>query len=90
MTITELADSTVAAPGRLADRVRAARLPPPDVRQRIRREAGIPLRTMAASLGVTAGAVQRWEQGRVTPRHEHAIAYRRLLDELEQAIRETP
>ncbi|MUN38983.1 hypothetical protein GNZ18_20590 [Actinomadura sp. NEAU-AAG5] len=45
---------------------------------------------MAASLGVTAGAVQRWEQGRVTPRHEHAIAYRRLLDELEQAIRETP
>lgn len=43
---------------------------------------------MAAQLGVTATAVQRWESGKVAPRLEHAIAYRRLLDELSLAIKE--
>lgn len=48
------------------------------------------LRAMAAELGVTPMTVQRWESGAAMPRLEHAVAYRRLLDELDQAIRETP
>lgn len=30
--------------------------------------------------------VHRWEHGAVTPRLEHAIRYRSLLDALEQAV----
>lgn len=70
----------------LAAEVAAARLPSPAVRRRIRTKAGIGLREMARHLDVTPMTVQRWERGTSTPRRDRAIAYRRLLDELSEAL----
>jgi DNA-binding transcriptional regulator YiaG len=82
----ELADS-VGPPGEsLVEKVRASRLPPPDVRRRIRKEAGLPMRVLAAHLNVTTMTVFRWERGEAVPRMDHAIAYRQLLDELTKAV----
>lgn len=67
--------------------VKACRLPPPARRRRIREEADVSLRAMAKVLGVTAGALQRWEAGTVTPRRANAVKYGRLLHMLEEAVR---
>jgi DNA-binding transcriptional regulator YiaG len=67
----------------LVDRVRAAQLPPPSVRERIRLDAGLSLRAIAETLDVDPMSVHRWERGLVRPRLDHAIAYRRLLDDLQ-------
>ncbi|MEU9833275.1 helix-turn-helix transcriptional regulator [Streptosporangium sp. NPDC048047] len=69
----------------LVVRVRAAQLPPPRVRRRIRRASKASLRDFADHLGVSAMTVLRWEQGKAEPRLSHAIAYRRLLDEIREA-----
>jgi DNA-binding transcriptional regulator YiaG len=58
------------------------------MRQQIRKEARVPLREMAASLNVAPMTLQRWERGVATPRLDHAVSYRRLLDELEAALNE--
>jgi DNA-binding XRE family transcriptional regulator len=71
----------------LVERVRLGRLPPVAVRERIRIEAGLSLRALAAELGVDPMSVYRWERGYARPRLEHAIAYAKLLDQLEQACR---
>lgn len=71
----------------LPDRVRAAQLPSPRVRRRIRTNSRATLRDFANVLGVSPMTVLRWEQGRAEPRLEHAIAYRRLLDQIKEAIR---
>jgi hypothetical protein len=34
---------------------------------------------------VTAETIRRWESGDATPRDEHAVAYRQLLETLEEA-----
>lgn len=61
------------------------RLPSPAERGRIRRDAGVSLRKLAAAIpphGVSAMAVVRWEAG-ATPRDPaHVRGYGRLLDEL--------
>jgi len=64
----------------LPERLRQAQLPPPSVRRRMRGAAT--LRDVGRELGVTAMTVQRWETGVMTPRLEHAIRYRALLDAL--------
>ncbi len=70
----------------LLERVRSKRkLPIPAQRRRIREEAGISLRAMAAALKVSHTAVASWERG-ATPR-EHVAAYAQLLTELEDALR---
>lgn len=71
----------------LISRVRASQLPTPAVRRTIRRRAGAPLREMGKALGVSPMTVLRWEQGATEPRLENAIAYRRLLDALQEATR---
>lgn len=86
MATSEFAVSDPPPKDSLGARVRASRLPPPSVRQRIRRESRIPLREMAVHLAVTPMTVLRWERGEAKPRLGHAIAYRRLLDELEEAM----
>lgn len=63
----------------LAERVRAAQLPPPEERARIRRASRATLRDFAEVLGVTAMTVHRWETGEVEPRLKQAEAYGRLL-----------
>jgi DNA-binding XRE family transcriptional regulator len=75
----------------LAERVRAARLPSPDERARIRRESGATLRDVAAELArrgcrVSPMTVHRWETGQDEPRLHRAIAYRQVLDEIQAAI----
>jgi DNA-binding transcriptional regulator YiaG len=70
---------------RLASQVRAACLPPPDERRKIRVAAGVSFAEVGAELGVSATAVMRWERGTSTPRRDRAVAYRRLLDELQKA-----
>lgn len=70
----------------LAQRVRSARLPSPDERARIRREARLPLRDFAEALGVTTATVYRWETGGVEPKAAHAVAYADLLNKIQQAL----
>jgi transcriptional regulator with XRE-family HTH domain len=67
----------------LVEQLRATQLPPPAERRRIRRRAGATLQAIGKELGVTAMTVLRWENGEAVPKPEHAIAYRRLLEELE-------
>ncbi len=69
----------------LIRRVKAARLPAPDERRKIRLSAGVSLEELAAELGVTPGAVSRWELGQSEPRTKNALAYRALLDALKKA-----
>jgi len=68
--------------------VRAAKLPEPAERKRIRREAGLSLRRLGEALGVTEGAMWRWENGTPGqgPSLENAIRYRELLEELQKAV----
>jgi DNA-binding transcriptional regulator YiaG len=70
----------------LADRVRAGQLPMPVVRKRIRESANVSLRVMATELGVSVMSMSRWESGGTTPTLDNAIAYRKLLDDLPQAV----
>jgi DNA-binding transcriptional regulator YiaG len=72
----------------LAHRVRAAQLPPPDERRRIRLAAGVTYAEIAAELEVSAVTAMRWEQGAATPRRHRAIAYRQLLEQLQKAVGE--
>jgi DNA-binding XRE family transcriptional regulator len=72
----------------LVEKVRLARLPSPARRREIRERAGVSLRRMAAALGVDPMSAARWERGDVTPRLDHAVAYRRLLGELEAVMGE--
>lgn len=69
----------------LAEQVRAARLPSPPMRRSIRRAAGVSLAELAQELDVAPVTVLRWERGSSEPRRGHAIAYRRLLDALQEA-----
>lgn len=71
----------------LADRVRAAQLPPPETRRQIRCNARVSLAEVAAELQVSPVTVHRWEQGIFEPRRSKAIAYRNLLEALREASR---
>lgn len=68
----------------LVELVQSTRLPDARARRRIRQEADVSLREMARALGVDPMTVARWEAG-TTPRREHALAYRQLLDALQRA-----
>jgi DNA-binding transcriptional regulator YiaG len=70
----------------LADLVRAAQLPDPAERRRIRLAARVSLQRMGDSLGVSAKTVHAWENGREGPSLENAARYRTLLDELAAAV----
>ncbi len=72
--------------GTLAADVRAARLPHPAERRRIREAAGVSLREGAAVLHVSAMTFLRWERGDVEPRRTNAVAYAALLTALEDAV----
>lgn len=69
----------------LVEKVRAAQLPPPAVRRRIRADARVSLADVAAELDVSAVTIHRWENGAAEPRRDRAIAYRDLLEGLRQA-----
>jgi DNA-binding transcriptional regulator YiaG len=69
----------------LVTQVRLAKLPPAARRRRIREDAKVSMRQVARTLGVDVMTVSRWEDG-ATPTPEHAIAYRQLLDALEEAV----
>lgn len=67
-------------------RALAAQLPPVKERRDIRRRSGLALRDVGEALGVDAMSVHRWESGKTKPSIENAIAYRRLLDALREAL----
>ncbi|MDX3515890.1 helix-turn-helix transcriptional regulator [Streptomyces caniscabiei] len=69
----------------LAERVRAARLPEPGERARIRSGAGVTLRDFAQTLGVSQMTMSRWERGEAEPRLEQRVAYALLLREVAAA-----
>ena len=69
----------------LARRVRAARLPAPGERVRIRAVAGVTLRDFARTLGVSQMTMSRWERGAAEPRLEQRVAYALLLREVASA-----
>jgi DNA-binding transcriptional regulator YiaG len=81
--MSSLANLDSATIDRLLADLRASRLPPSGRRRRIRQEAGASLRDIARALGVSPMTVLRWEEG-VQPKRAHAIAYRQLLDALEE------
>lgn len=66
--------------------VKAAQLPGPGARRRIRVAAGLTFRQMAQALEVDAMTVWRWENGKTKPKLADAARYRRLLDALEEAV----
>jgi DNA-binding transcriptional regulator YiaG len=53
----------------------------------IRLRAGLSQTEVARSVGVTAGAVSRWETGSRRPVGEAAVRYARLLADLESLAR---
>jgi DNA-binding transcriptional regulator YiaG len=66
------------------------RLPTPSRRRSIRERAGATQAEIAAVLGVSKQAVERWERGEAKPRGRHAAAYVLLLEQLEAAGDLTP
>lgn len=71
----------------LIERAKASQLPRPSERRRIREQARLTYRDVGQALNVDPMTVFRWEKGTVTPRPHHAIAYGRLLGEIEEALR---
>jgi DNA-binding transcriptional regulator YiaG len=61
------------------------RLPTPSRRRTIRERAGATQAELAAALGVSKQALERWERGDAKPRGHHAAAYVVLLERLEEA-----
>ena len=64
----------------------ASRLPTPSRRRSIREAAGVTQAELAAALGVSKPALERWERGDARPRGRHAAAYAALLEQLEAAV----
>lgn len=64
------------------EKIRAAVLPKPAARRRIRTRTGTSLREMAQLLGVNPMTVQRWEHGTAVPSPANAARYRKVLDAL--------
>lgn len=68
----------------LLERKRATWLPPPHKRREIRERVKVSRRELAAELGVSCQAVAWWEDPKgFNPRPRVAIAYRKLLEQLE-------
>ena len=72
----------------LAGRVRAAQLPPPAERLRIRQAAHATLEHFAFVLRVSQMTVSRWERGETEPGLDQRVAYARLLREIAAATAE--
>jgi DNA-binding XRE family transcriptional regulator len=66
----------------LIDAVRARRLPPPEKRREIRRNAHVSQGRMARELGVHRVTLIRWEEGTYEPNDEHRERYAQLLAQL--------
>ncbi|MFB6865110.1 helix-turn-helix transcriptional regulator [Streptomyces virginiae] len=63
-------------------------LPPPHVRQQLRRAAGLTQLEVAEAVGVQRLAIARWELGQVQPRRPHRAIYIHLLKRLAERFPE--
>lgn len=54
----------------------------------LRRQAGLTVEAVAREIDVDASTVSRWEGGSRTPRGENAIKWAKLLDQLDEQIRQ--
>ena len=70
----------------MTELVSKRRLPTPEYRRALRREADLTLEHVAAQLGVTKSAVSRWERGLRDPQGRNRIRYGELLAELKEAV----
>lgn len=61
-------------------------LPDPPMRRYLRERAGLSQAEVAAVVGVTEGAVSRWESGQRTPRRALNVRYAELLDRLRREV----
>jgi transcriptional regulator with XRE-family HTH domain len=68
----------------LVERLRAARLPAPSARRKIREDAGVSLRVGADALGVEVLTLRRWESGTPPRRLDDQIRYAEFLDRLSE------
>jgi len=57
-------------------------LPRPELRRKIREDAGVSQAAIAGELGVAVSAVSRWERGLRTPRRELLRRYCEILEQL--------
>jgi hypothetical protein len=62
------------------------RLPPPETRRWLRKEAGITGHSAAQMLGVSDMAFSFWERGERIPRDENLDRYVEFLDELRRVV----
>lgn len=81
-------DDGAARAEELARRVRAAQLPPPAERARVRQSAHATLEDFARALSVSQMTVSRWERGETEPRLDQRVAYALLLREVAAATAE--
>jgi DNA-binding XRE family transcriptional regulator len=65
-------------------------LPAPEVRRRVRREAGLTLAEVGRLLGVTGSTVSRWERGTMPPEGASRLVYAALLRALSEASEDHP
>lgn len=72
----------------LVEEVRALRaaLPSPAAARLIRLAADVTQARMAQELGVSRVTIARWEAGTRRPRGKTLLEYRRVLDELREAV----
>ena len=54
--------------------------------RRIRLRYGLSLTEIANAVGVSPGAISRWEHGQRRPTGDHALVYADLLDQLEREV----
>jgi len=52
----------------------------------IREQAEVPLKLIADAIGVTEGAVSRWETGSRRPRGENGVKWVQLLQEIQRGL----
>jgi DNA-binding transcriptional regulator YiaG len=53
----------------------------------IRKDAGLTAGSVATDLGVSASTVAKWETGKVTPPRARALAWLRLLREIDATVK---
>lgn len=71
------------------ERRRGRRVPPQRARE-IRLQAGISMRELGEVLGVSYGAIARWEKGRSPSHRDLGTRYYDVLEALERILQEEP
>jgi len=74
------------AHSRIVELVRVRRLARTGEARRIRLQSGLSLAEIADAVGVSVGAVSRWENGQRRPTGDRALVYADLLGQLQREV----